>query len=266
MNGSIFCEGHQTMSMEEHKMRWMRKFLNGSDGKPFLYQYDQSKKERILEDLEKKIIELNENDIRLMVNRRKSLDVYILLFEHGYISLEKNYNHSLYLRAIEYLAEFWLLSERFTTIPYSSLAKKILEILILKDAKHLRYFFFNFHSITHFPRFQEYILENRFHCIDIFLTELLRTEALGKLSWEPFEKDILQHYEAQIGKEHILTTYFRTTYLPRCKEMYKAEKKIQKERIDSLKEELMMITWHPDRFLTWCLDEEEKEENRMLFA
>jgi hypothetical protein len=265
MDGSLFCEEHQTITMEEHKMRWMRKFLFGSDGKPFLYHYDESKKERILGDLEKKSIELTPNDINLMATRSNSLDIYVLLFEHGYISLEKNHNHPLYLKAIGYLFEFWFLGKIVPVTSLPRLARKIWSTFILKDAKHMRYFLYNLDSLMNHYTLQGR-LESRFLYIEIFLTELLTTPALSKLSWEPFENDILQHYEARIGKEHLLTKYFQSTYLPRCKEMYRAEKKLQKDRIDSLKEELMMITWHPDRFLTWCLDEEEKEENRQLFA
>jgi hypothetical protein len=35
--------------------------------------------------------------------------------------------------------------------------------------------------------------------------------------------------------------------------------KKQKESIDSVKEELVMVTWHPDRFVEWCMDWEEKK-------
>lgn len=243
-------------------MRWIRKFINGADGKPFFYENDESKKERILGDLQKGVIVLTEDDIKLLAKRRRTLDAYMLLFEHGYITLE-NYNIHLYKHSIEYLSEFWFLGEAFPAIRLSLLAKKIREILILRDANHLRHFLYYLPSLMNYYAFQA---ENRFLYFPFFLSELLQSEAARKLCWEPFTKDLLNHYETQLGKDHFLTTYFRNTYLPQYTRMYKAEKQLQKESIDSLKEELMAFTWHPDRFLTWCLDEDEKKEHQMLFG
>jgi hypothetical protein len=36
--------------------------------------------------------------------------------------------------------------------------------------------------------------------------------------------------------------------------------KEQKAKCEVFKEELMAVTWHPDRFFSWCLDWKEKEE------
>lgn len=265
MDGSLFCEEHQLITHEEHKMRWMRKFINGADGKPFLYERDESKKERILGDLEKRIIVLRKSDIELIRSRGRTLDTYILLFEHGYLTLE-NHNSGLYKYSIQYLSEFWFLGEGFPMIKLTPLAKKIRDLLILKDATHLRYFLYNLPSLMDYYAFQGILLERRFSYISIFLSEILQSNAARQLSWEPFQNKILNHYETQLGKDHILTCYFRDSYISRYKTLYKTEKQIQKERIDSLKEELMAITWHPDRFLTWCIDEDEKRENEYLFA
>jgi hypothetical protein len=35
--------------------------------------------------------------------------------------------------------------------------------------------------------------------------------------------------------------------------------KYLKDKMDSVKEELVEVTWHPDRFMNWCMDWEEKD-------
>ena len=39
------------------------------------------------------------------------------------------------------------------------------------------------------------------------------------------------------------------------------ERQAQKAQI---KEELMPIAWHPDRYIDWCFDEEEKKDLKQL--
>jgi Leucine-rich repeat (LRR) protein len=47
------------------------------------------------------------------------------------------------------------------------------------------------------------------------------------------------------------------------------EELASKQRIQAttrlLKEDIIASAWHPDRFQEWCLDEDEKRENEMLF-
>ncbi len=42
-----------------------------------------------------------------------------------------------------------------------------------------------------------------------------------------------------------------------------SKQRIQR-RMKSVEEELVAATWHPDRFETWCLDEEEKKETEEM--
>ena len=41
------------------------------------------------------------------------------------------------------------------------------------------------------------------------------------------------------------------------------QRKAQKAKI---KEELMVVAWHPDRYWNWCVPEDEKKELEMYFA
>lgn len=99
-----------------------------------------------------------------------------------------------------------------------------------------------------------------------FLEWTLTTQAARDLSWVPFRDALLADYNQHLGEQHLVTALFRQEFLPAMCRLYSEEKKEQKERMDARKEELMAYAWHPDRFLSWCLDEEEKAENRMLFA
>ena len=266
-DGSRFCDCHQDITPEEHKRRWVRKFLLGSDGSPFLYTYDERKQQRILHDLLDGTIELTAEDIKAIPTAQKYIDIYVLLFSHGLVDLCERQNAGLYLKSILYLTEFLYLGNTSTSLPFTPLANHILNQLVLKDAIHLQSFLSYLPWILKTKHFQgELILKARIVPLTLFLSSLLDSEAAKKLSWEPFRDNVLKTYEDQLGSSHLVTSYVREVYLPEFYDLYKSEKKLQKDRIDSLKEELMAYAWHPDRFLTWCLDEEEKAENRMLFG
>ncbi len=51
-------------------------------------------------------------------------------------------------------------------------------------------------------------------------------------------------------------------WIQQCKQDRKQELRRQ---VGQFKERLMAATWHPNRFVRWCLDEDEKAENRLLW-
>jgi hypothetical protein len=266
MEGSLFCYQHQTITPEEHKNRWFRKFILGSDGNRFLYSYDESKKDRILGDLRDRIVVLTQEDIDKIPDRRWYIDIYLLLMEHGYIGLETNAHPLLYKKALVYLSEFWFLTNNNLLLPFSSLARKVQEILIAKDAQHLHHFLQMLPFLMKGSNFQGDLLLQRIISIGAFLSELTETDAAKELCWQPFREPLLNHYKDKLGEDHLLTSYMKDVYLSEFKQLYVLEKQIQKARTDTYKERLMAYCWHPDRFQTWCLDEEEKAENKILFG
>ena len=62
----------------------------------------------------------------------------------------------------------------------------------------------------------------------------------------------LAGYEVELGEGHPLTRALVGRWLLDLKELYVAEKAIQKIKMDACKEELMMNRWHPRR-VSWCL-------------
>lgn len=266
MNNSIFCEHHQNITPNEHKTRWIQKFLRAADGSPFLFSYDEDKKERILRDLSFGDIVLTEQDIQAIPDKDKYIDIYILLFQHGYTGIKTNQHVGLYFRSCFYLTKFLYLGEKSVMQPFTPLARKILDVLVLRDAEHLRNFLRFLPILLKLNMFYGEHLKARILPLTSFLTHLVRSDAARDLSWQVFREDLLKHYITSLGEGHLVTSYLKEVYLPEFQELYQHQKEIQKQKIDSLKEELMAMTWHPDRFQEWCLDEEEKAENRMLFG
>lgn len=264
MEGSLFCFQHQHITPEEHKSRWFRKFILGSDGKRFLYNYDESKKSRIVGDLRDKIIVLTQEDIAKIPPRRWYIDIYLLLVESQNIEISDH--AGLYVKALQYLSEFWFLGNNTLMLPFSALAKKVQEVLITSSAENLLFFYKMLPTLMMGASFQGDMLLQRMVSLSAFLSLLEETEAAKELSWIPFRSNLLEHYEKKLGETHYLSSYFRDVYLPAFLQLYKTEKQLQKAAMDTCKEELIAYCWHPDRFLTWCLDEEEKAENRELFG
>ena len=60
--------------------------------------------------------------------------------------------------------------------------------------------------------------------------------------------DVLRSfYIEKLTDDHPLTKMLVQRWLPDLKELYQAEKAIQKIKMDQCKEELMMNRWHPNR-------------------
>ena len=265
VESSKFCVEHQDTTSEVHKSLWIRMFLWGADGKPFRYGYDERKRDRILTDLQDGTVELTNVDIVNIPSNSRFLDIYVLLVELGYSVAKMNIG--LYSDSCRYLGQFMYPMKNTLTAPYSPLARKILEHLILKDEEHLRAFLNEFIRLLKFyPEFQGESLTNRIVSVTFFLSSLLDSEAARKISWEKNIQSIVDLFDTRLGAEHPITSYVKDVMVYEFYQLYKEEKERQKCMLDPLKEELMAMTWHSDRFQEWCLDEEEKAENRMLFA
>jgi hypothetical protein len=254
MDGSLFCIHHQDITPEDHKDRWISKFLLAADGNPFLYQYDTFKQDRILGDLRDGVIVLTQEDIDRIVPRRKFIDIYILLFENGYIDLEKITNKGMYMKCLDYLSDFWTPTGG---LPLSLLGRKVIDVLIQKDAEHMAHFLRTLPLLVKKPQFGP----DRMPSVYSFMLSLQHSKAGQQYSWYPQEQ-MLNHYKKHLAVDHPLLNFFENTFVPTLKHINRAVKRNQKNRMDPVKEQLMAITWHPDRFITWCLDEEEKADHQ----
>jgi hypothetical protein len=240
-------------------------FLKGADGKPFQFRYDERKKERILRDLKEGSIELTAEDIGNIPSTARFMDIYVLLVEYGYSDIKTNVG--LYSDCCRYLGQFMHPAQDSPMCMYSTLARKIIDVLIVKDESSLRSFLHEFIiMVKYFPGFQGEYLTNRIVPITFFLSSLLDSNAARKISWEHKIQSVVNEFESKLGPAHLVTSYVKEVMVFEFHDLYQLEKQKQKLKVDALKEELMAMTWHPDRFQDWCLDEEEKAENRMLFA
>lgn len=254
MDGSLFCVHHQDITPEDHKDRWISKYLLAADGNPFLYQFDTFKQDRILGDLRDGVIVLTQEDIDRITPRRKYIDVYILLFENGYIDLEKITNKGMYMKCLDYLSDFWTPTGG---LPLSLLARKVMDVLIQKDAQHTAHFFRALPPLVKKPQFGP----DSMPAVYSFILSILNSNGGQEYSWYP-QENMLEHYKKMLPAEHPFLLFFENSFIPILKNINSTVKRNQKNKMDRVKEELMAITWHPDRFITWCLDEEEKEENK----
>jgi hypothetical protein len=94
------------------------------------------------------------------------------------------------------------------------------------------------------------------------IKEFLESSAAKQLSWYASETFIKleQRYKKELGADHELTLALQQEWLPQLKATYKNEKNAQKQHLDALKEELMMVCWHPTRvakYLEMGLDVED---------
>ena len=233
------------MTPEEHKRRWFRKFILAADGKRFFYSYDESKKKRILGDLRDNIITLTEEDIQSIPNARSRIDIFLLLIDHDFIKVTSH--PRLYLRCLEYLADFWFLTNDALILPLSPVGEKIRDILILKTAPHLLHFFQTLPALFQLPAFADFP-PRRILSIQSFFATVLESSAARELCWNPSLKRLTGVYEEILGEGHFLPAFFREVYSAQWERLYRSEKAFQKAKMDGCKEEMMMVCWHPKRF------------------
>ena len=264
-DSSRFCPEHQKVSRDDYKSLWIRMFILGADGKPFQYRYNEKKKDRILRDLGERTVELTDVDISNIPSISRFMDIYMLLLEYGYSEAKTNFG--LYFECCRYLSQFMFPMNTSLLVPYSTLARKIVEVLILRNEEHLQNFLNEFIRLLKFcPEFQGEYLTKRILSVTAFLSSLLDSDAARKMSWQHENRSLADIFAANLGHTHPITSYVKEVLVHEFYDLYQLEKQRQKQMLDALKEELMAMTWHPDRFQEWCLDEEEKAENRMLFG
>jgi len=263
MGDSLFCAEHQTITETEHKNRWFELFILGNDGDQFLYKFSESKRGRILGDLERGIVTLTQEDILQIPGEAPYIDIYLLLMDNGYIGLEENCHPDLFWASVKYISEVLLIAK---TKYWPYLGIKILDILILKNTEHLTFFLSMIVEVERFRGFKGYKFQTILPRFSAFLKELLNSDLGKSFLWQPVKNDLLKLYTRlqEDGKPNLVLDYMRNNFVPLCKEMYREEKSKQKARTNLFKEELMMVCWHPDRFVDYCLDEEEKAEIKSL--
>ena len=235
MVDSCFCHAHRNITQEILKQRWMNRYI-------FHWSrytvFNRKNEKEMLSDLKSGRIVLTKEDILKIPAQQRYVDIYLWLMEHEFV---KRGTHV----PLEFTA-LWLYMDIMKNFPGADNVKPLRQLieknLILSSGQTLYDFIlWVSYPVLNRARLTQQMIQ--------YIPMLLDTEAAKELSW--FPRDHLDKlrvaYEKTPGREHAMTRCLVERWLPDLKELYHAEKAIQKMKMDQCKEELMMDRWHPDR-------------------
>ena len=246
--GSYFCHQHASQDRSVLKERWIQKFLLGNPDMPAILFLNMSshKQKRLLRDLSSGLITLTKEDIARIPTEASHVDTFVFLVIHGYAKPQDFPEHLLV--AYRYYSTLASLKEMAPRRRIQELGRmldyQIETHMILASGETLFLFLSSVAKIILAqPETQNYLMR--------YIPVILDSEAAKELCWWPRDllNTILVGCEKTLGKDHPLTQYFLQRWLLDLKELYTTEKCIQKIKMDSCKEELMMNRWHPSRIL-----------------
>lgn len=226
----------------------MKRFILGSQGyRVFNYLWSSRYEKRIEDDLRNGVIRLTKEDILMIPPFGRYADIFLVLIRTG---VADPLSHPKLLEAcFRYYCTTKMIQDQIRPDYGNSRILQEIETVLLASSGML----FNAFLMT-LPK-----LAKKSQTLADYLIRhvpgLLDTDAAKELSWWS-HKDldtIRLVYEAELGDEHSCTRCLVQRWLPDLKELYRAEKAIQKMKMDHCKEQLMMNRWHPDRVL-WHLE------------
>jgi hypothetical protein len=242
---SPYCYVHRHMTPHLFKERWIEKYLVGRQGYPTYTLMYPKIVNTILDDLQTGKVILTKEDIQKIPFREAYVDIYLLLLQNNFATFGDH-------PRLEFVG-LWLYCYILYNFPfigqenqvqstYGILKQEIEKHLILSSGKAL-YKFLEFMGGT--TRGRRKLMQR----MDRVVPSFLDSDAAKEMSWMSYDElDKLRiTYEQELGKENILTKCLVQRWLLDIKELYHAEKQIQKIKMDQCKEELMMVCWHPDR-------------------
>lgn len=247
---SEYCQVHQDITPAVHKERWFQRYILGN--RPdhdrifyFHFSEENSPSQPILEPLYSGEIHLTNEDVNRIPAEDPYLDVFLLLLEHGFATIYQNKKLTIcllkcYIRMQLFLRGLGIVN-RLTkgTSPMC----RVFERLLHKDTELLVKFIHLLPEILH-KKFSEY--EDAEHIFIPILSELLEVDAQRELSWYDKSGYLLEIYNKnEIGKKFL--PFLQDMFYPRLRELFLEERKAKYARCNIFKEELMMVSCHPDR-------------------
>lgn len=231
----VYCTFHSNMTPEIYKERWIQKYLLAKNSNLFLWKHNQGPRTAILSDLESRFVSLTPEDIALIPNKDRSIDLFTLLCLNGYATREMR--PDLWLRGATLLIKYIWYNE--------PTMQSILGEALLYDADSFIVFIENIplleYSRSH-PHFERFMLT-----LSMFLTKCLKFDMISDFCWrEPCYLSIVEIYENEL-KDNTLVKYMKESWIPALKEIRLNEKRIQKAKMLHCKEDLMAAAWHPKR-------------------
>lgn len=232
-----------------HKRRLFYRYILGHGAHPY-YIGNKVGLSLILYILSSKHLVLTKEDILKIPVKNKYLDIFALLCEHDYVKPEDH--PDLMLRAFVYYWRCYPLNPNPRTTGNMALLNAIEKHIICKSGRS----FFDF--LCMLPKIEKSAKRFWFSREDLLIkiTEFVNqklefSEASRELSWWPrsTRETLLDAYRTvhQLPENHPLVRCAIQRWLPDLDELHNTEKQIQFIKMNTVKEELMMNRWHPDR-------------------
>ena len=210
--------------------------------------YPQIRYHHVRRVLEEGIVDVKKEDIERLPEGRNYTHLILLCAKHVE-GFKRSWNPAVFDRCVRNI--WW---QVFAVGPVNVSSQDLVALLKCYDGPLVKSFYT---ILTKFP-------ENEYQ--EPWETEWLRvTEVLLENSYLKWDPDLLNSENFQMLKEktkrfpRLQTLLEDGTLETKIRSVKKNFYKRQKETMDSVKEELVMVTWHPDRFVEWCMDWEEKE-------
>lgn len=197
--------------------------------------------------LEQGIVEVKKEDIEgLPVDRYTHLILLCAKYVEGF---KRSWNPALFDRCLKNI--WW---QVFAVGPVNVSVEDLLVLLKAYDEPLVQSFYT---VLTKFPDtgYQEPQEDQWLHVIEVLVKN-------SYLKWEP---ELLNPEHLKVLKEKTRRWARLQSLIENgsLEEKLRSSKmnfyKCQKESIQTVKEELMEVTWHPDRFMKWCMDWVEKK-------
>lgn len=235
------CYIHKNLCISEMTARWKRKNFHGFNTSRLLLPSKKQKRARILTPIGLGLVKINENDLRKMPITERLVDLYIVLCEYLHLELDVNMTYKMHCFRI-----FLRIIEFYNHRRPNYLESVFSEHLVLKSVRHFKTFLKviaefskNPHSMTNRPHFFEYMMS------------IMETDTVKEFSWN---HEAQHEFKKSIHELKCLPSFIEfieSRWLPDIQELYRAEKQIQKLKISHIKEQLMMVCWHPIRVEKW---------------
>ena len=256
-NDSFFCISHQNLNLQVLKKRWFHRYLRAG-----LFSYTgELRAEHVLAPLRAGLFTLTPDDIRkIQPNRASIFDTYLLLLREGYVQPQDNpLLFTMFVKfylMVNSLANgahpLWTMTRQVLFNTSQELFEQSIEVIL------------SLSSSTTPANHRAYALHPQ---TQVLLREILETEVGSKWCWTNPQARLEKCIESEPTPAPELVDFMRTTFFPLAKDTYKQQKEIQKARMDYCKEEIMMVTCHPDRknLFQWIMDLEELKEMKEMF-
>lgn len=266
--GFTTCHQHRCIPVQERKRRWFNHYIlaKNKNAFPFLYASPKSHRGK-LDDLESGQIVLTQEDVARIPPHGRYSDIFSLLCAKGYA--EPSWNPQLRYRTLHHAITMFTFNN-FNQTFQDYYYKKAFENYILPMlGKETQIFGAQSLFYKHIPSWSLQFLGQP-ESVRPFLDALMQLDGAKAESLTRFEEWLLPLYYNLLKNpktNEIENAVFKELYatlesylLPVLEGTRQTLKHSIRTRMNLTKEELIAATWHPDRFMVWCLDQEDKKD------